>query len=105
MMRESLILVMFDLPTDSPEARRQCARFRTGLKRWGYRMFQESIYYKMIKNVSSLPSERKQVERILPVAGNVQFLPLSLKCFLGMSTLLGPDFDFERLTASVLEFE
>lgn len=102
-MRESVILVMFDLPTDKPEVRRKSARFRKRLLRLGYLMLQESIYYKMIKNVSSLDSEQKQVEQILPDVGNVQFLPLPLRQFMEMTPLLGNGFDFERLTASVIE--
>jgi len=102
-MREAVILVMFDLPTDTPEVRRESARFRKRLLRLGYRMLQESIYYKMIKNVSNLATEQKMVENILPENGNVQFLPLPLRQFMTMTPLLGTGFDFERLTASVIE--
>lgn len=96
---------MFDIPTTPASLRKQCARFRTGLKNEGFLMLQKSIYYKMIKNVSSVETERKSIKKIVPSAGCVQFLAMPLANFMKMNTLVGPEFDMARLTASILDFE
>lgn len=38
------VIVMFDLPTDTPKARKAYARFRTDLLKDGFTMMQYSVY-------------------------------------------------------------
>lgn len=104
-MREAIIIIMFDLPTQTPLDRRKYARFRSGLKRLGYQIFQKSVYYKLLMNVSTLPTEVRNLMPHLPEDGNVHLLPIPLGTFRKLIPLLGNTFDFARLTQSVIEIE
>lgn len=80
-MRETILLILFDVPADTPSSRRQYPSFRSGLKKLGYLMLQKSVYYKMLTNISTLATERNAVEKLVPTEGSVQFLPIPLRVF------------------------
>ena len=44
------ILVMFDLPTETSEERRDYRKFRKNLIKNGFIMMQESVYVKLVMN-------------------------------------------------------
>ncbi|MDO4569455.1 MAG: CRISPR-associated endonuclease Cas2 [Planctomycetia bacterium] len=102
-MRETVALVLFDIPTGDRAMRRQYTHFLSGLKRLGYLMLQESVYYKLLTNVSTFSTEQRAVQRIAPTEGTVQFLPIPLGTFKKMTALTGREFDMERLTAPIIE--
>lgn len=87
MSRDAVLLVMFDLPVTTREARRGAARFRRGLIQRGYKMLQRSIYYKLITNVSSSSYEFNQINAMFPGTGDVRFLPIPLNQFLRIQIL------------------
>ena len=66
-------------------------------------MFQKSVYYKMLSNGSTFPTEQKAVKQLVPSEGSVQILPVPLRIFGKMTTLVGPDFDMDRLTNPIIE--
>lgn len=103
MMRETILLVFFDLPVKTAESRRECRRFRTGLLDVGYSMLQKSIYFKLIPKSSMQQAERNKVMRLLPSEGNVQFLPIPLRQFQSMESLLGSPFDFKAFCSPIIE--
>lgn len=102
-MRETVVLVLFDLPVGDRAQRRQYTQFLSGLKRLGYLMFQESVYYKLLTNVSTYAAEQESVQRLAPSDGSVHFLPIPLGTFTKMTALTGPPFDRVRLTSPILE--
>lgn len=104
-MRETILLVLFDVPVGTRTLRRECSRMRSGLKKSGYVMFQKSVYYKLITNVSQCHTERNKVKRIVPSEGNVQFLPIPLRQFFKLTPLVGQPFDFMSLFNPLIEID
>jgi len=102
-MRETVILVFFDVPVATCEDRRSYRKFRVGLKKGGYTMLQKSVYYKLLVNVSLWRSERKKVSAIVPAEGNVLLLPVSLRQFSRMTCLVGVPFPFLELCSPIIE--
>jgi len=102
-MRETILLVFFDLPMKTCELRRAYRRFRSGLKNLGYVMFQKSVYYKLITNVSMYRAERDKIKQIIPTKGDIQCLPIPLGQFTEMSCLLGEPLDFSKFLSPMIE--
>ena len=98
------MLVLFDLPTETKQQRRDYRTFRKHLKRSGYFFFQESIYVKMLHNASSAASEIADVEDAAPKSGNVSVLPMSLSAFSRLQTVRGSSFDLSFFTSEILYF-
>ena len=48
--KKGIIFVAFDLPTETSKDRADYRKFRSYLVKNGYIMFQESLYYKVIRN-------------------------------------------------------
>ena len=108
MNRDTVLLVMFDLPVTDRAARRGAARFRRGLIRNGYTMLQRSIYFKLITNVSLSSYEYKQISEMFPGRGDVRFLPIPLNQFSRIQTLGQEDemedFDLDFCFSPLVEF-
>jgi len=72
---------MFDLPTDTPTARKAYTRFRKSLLKDGFTMMQYSVY---IRHCASIENAKIHVARIghcVPSAGEVRFLTITDKQF------------------------
>lgn len=68
------MLVLFDLPTDTKDERREATRFRTDLLDQGYLMLQYSVYARCAVVLEKKKSLVKQLLDIAPETGNVQCL-------------------------------
>lgn len=80
---------MFDLPTDTRQARREYARFRKSLKNMGFKMLQFSVYGKHFPcEETSLPY-RKRIRAIVPPGGQVSVLGVTDHQFSKMETYIG----------------
>lgn len=66
------LLILFDLPTDTKEERRQAAKFRNGLLDLGYLMLQYSIYARCAVSLDRKKGLVSDVKKIAPTTGNVQ---------------------------------
>lgn len=80
MIRESdamWCLVLFDLPVESVEERRDASRFRGTLLDNGYSMVQFSVYGKYSPSVKSNQSIEKFIKANLPARGKVCILHLT----------------------------
>ncbi len=73
------ILVMFDLPTQEKEEKREYVRFRNFLLDQGFSMTQFSVYYRPVSG----KEEKERLERIiskqLPARGKVEILSITDK--------------------------
>ncbi len=83
------VMIMFDLPTETPEDRKAYRDFRKGIIKQGFFMMQESVYCKMVLNESAKNNTILAVKRIKPSKGLVQVLSVTEKQFQKMEFLVG----------------
>lgn len=75
------ILVMFDLPTETKEQRRNYTDFRKRLVKDGFTMFQFSIY---VRNCASRENTKVHIERVkknLPEEGKICIITITERQF------------------------
>ena len=75
------VLVLFDLPTDTDTDRRNYTRFRKGLLKDGFHMFQFSIYTRHCTSYENAQVHIKRVKSILPPKGEVGIMMITDKQF------------------------
>lgn len=68
------IVVMFDLPVDTPEARKRATRFRQFLLDQGFEMSQFSVYARFCNGKERYRTYLRRIEEALPPRGEVQVL-------------------------------
>lgn len=73
-----------------------------GIKKLGFRRFQESVYIKVLKNISGAPSVTLQVDEIAP-EGSVCLLPLSLDNCMRIVTIRGKYQEISELFNTFIE--
>lgn len=74
-------MVLFDLPTDSEADRKNYTRFRKGIMKDGFNMFQFSIYLRHCSSIENAKVHIKRVKSILPVRGEVGIMMITDKQF------------------------
>ncbi len=75
------IIVLFDLPTDTPKARREYTRFRKHLLDDGYSMMQYSVYMRHSPSDENAFVHIKRVKLALPPDGEVRIIKITDKQF------------------------
>lgn len=83
------MMVFFDLPTITPEDRRNYRLFRKALIKNGFIMLQESVYCKMLTSPSVENSMKNMLNKNKPPIGLVQTLLITEKQFVKMNYLVG----------------
>jgi CRISPR-associated protein Cas2 len=83
------MVVMFDLPTATPEDRKRYTVFRKMLVEDGYRMLQFSVYGRHCASEENAVAHEKRVVRALPPRGHVRILMITEKQFARMKTFYG----------------
>ena len=83
------VLVFFDLPTESPDDRRNYRRFHKALVRNGFLMMQESVYCRLLLTPSGEKSAIEAIRREKPPKGIVQVLTITEKQFSRMEYMVG----------------
>jgi CRISPR-associated protein Cas2 len=73
------VIVMFDLPVDTSEARREYALFRKSLLEDGYQMFQYSVYGRCCISHEKAEVVQTRVAANLPPDGEVRVLQITDK--------------------------
>lgn len=68
------LIVMFDLPTDTPEERRLATRFRNDLLDAGYLMLQYSVYVRSAVTLDKKESFISHLKKINPNTGSIKCL-------------------------------
>lgn len=68
------ILVMFDLPTDTPQQRKMATVFRNFLLDEGFERSQFSVYARFVNGKEAFATRVNRIERNLPESGDVQIL-------------------------------
>ncbi len=65
------IIVLFDLPTDTKEHRRDAARFRKDVMGDGFTMFQYSVYVRQCASMDHAKVHINRVRSMMPVHGRI----------------------------------
>lgn len=94
------LIVFFDLPTTSKQAKRDYTLFRRFLLNDGYDMLQWSVYGRI---VNGHDAEKKHLKRLiahLPPAGSVRCLTVTEKQFAAMRLLVGKRSSQEKSVSS-----
>lgn len=82
-------IVLFDLPTDTQDDKRNYRRFRKALIRNGFFMLQESVYTRMLITPSAQQSVVNVIKSNKPPSGIVQVLCVTEKQFATMECIVG----------------
>lgn len=82
-------IVMFDLPTETAEDRRNYRKFRNLLIKNGFVMMQESVYCRMILNQSIERTLIGTIKKNKPPKGLVQLMSVTEKQFAKMIYIVG----------------
>ena len=75
------IIVLFDLPTDSPQSRRQYTRFRKFLLNDSFSMMQYSVYMRHCASDENATIHVGRVKAALPPDGEVRIIRITDKQF------------------------
>jgi CRISPR-associated protein Cas2 len=75
------VIAMFDLPTDTPKARKAYARFRKELISDGFSMMQYSVYTRHCASIENAETHIGRMGSRVPAAGEVRFLTLTDRQF------------------------
>ena len=98
------IIVMFDLPTDTPKARKAYARFRTGLLNDGFTMMQYSVYIRHCASIENAKVHVARMGKCVPSAGEVRFLTITDKQFGRIEIFVGKNREKPPPPPAQLEF-
>ena len=83
------ILVMFDLPVTTSAERKEYAKFRKYLIKFGFMMMQESIYCKLSPNSTLADAVIENVRKNKPEKGLVQVLRVTEKQYAKLEFIVG----------------
>lgn len=83
------VLAMFDLPTDTKDARRQYAQFRKALVKDGFEMMQYSVYARYCPSRENARVHKRRIQQNLPPDGEVRVLQLTDKQYEKMQVFWG----------------
>ena len=75
--RSMWVIAMFDLPVDTPKARKAYARFRKDLIEDGFTMMQYSIYIRHCASIENAKVHAVRMGKRVPDAGEVRFLTIT----------------------------
>lgn len=75
------VIVMFDLPTDTPQDRKQYAEFRKYLLKDGFMMMQFSVYMRHCASDENAQVHAQRIKARLPPDGEVRIVKITDKQF------------------------
>lgn len=79
--RSMWVIAMFDLPTDTPLARKSYTKFRKDLLDDGFTMMQFSVYSRHCASIENADAHVGRMGEKLPPAGEVRFLTITDRQF------------------------
>lgn len=71
------VIAMFDLPTETPQKRRDYARFRKDLLEDGFTMMQYSVYARHCASIENAEIHVQRMGALVPPVGEVRFLTIT----------------------------
>jgi CRISPR-associated protein Cas2 len=79
--RSMWIIAMFDLPTDTPKARKAYATFRKSLLQDGFTMMQYSVYTRHCASIENADVHMNRMGAVVPALGEVRFMTITDRQF------------------------
>ncbi len=79
--RTMWVIAMFDLPTDTKDARKAYARFRKDLLEDGFTMMQFSVYTRHCASIENAEVHMTRMGARVPPAGEVRFMTITDRQF------------------------
>lgn len=79
--RSMWVIAMFDLPVDTPKARKAYARFRKTLLEDGFTMMQYSVYSRHCASIDNAGMHVRRMGDRVPSEGEVRFLTITDRQF------------------------
>ncbi len=83
------LFVLFDLPVDTKEARKEYAQFRKSILKQGFTMLQFSVYARYFASEEKSDIQRHKVSGIIPPEGRVRLLSVTDRQFGKMDVFFG----------------
>ena len=83
------IIVMFDLPVDTEDGKREYNTFRKFLLKDGYDMLQFSIYSRLCPNSDAIEVHLNRLKKMSPPKGAVRVIAVTNKQFTEAKILVG----------------
>lgn len=83
------LITLFDLPTDTPEARRAYTDFRKQLLKSGFNMLQYSVYARYCPSEEKAKVHHRRIKQALPADGEVRVISLTDAQFAKMKVFHG----------------
>lgn len=83
------VMVLFDLPTTTPQERREYTQFRSFLLDNGFEMAQYSVYVKHTNGKDAVQAITRKVEAAMPPEGKVDILQFTDKQYENIVCLRG----------------
>ena len=83
------IIVLFDLPTDTAEARKDYTKFRKHLLDDGFTMMQYSVYMRHCSSDENAQVHMQRVKAILPPDGEIRIVKITDKQFARIEVFFG----------------
>ena len=80
-LKSMWVIVLFDLPTDTKQARKQYTLFRKKLLNDGFGMMQYSVYYRHCASDENARVHSKRVKSALPPEGEIRIVKITDKQF------------------------
>jgi CRISPR-associated protein Cas2 len=87
--RTMWVIALFDLPVDTPKARKEASDFRKKLKTDGFTMLQFSVYGRHCPSEENAQVHIRRIEGYLPPDGQVRVLVVTEKQFERMRVYWG----------------
>ena len=87
--RAMWIVVLFDLPTDTKQAKKQYTRFRKALLEDSFSMMQYSVYYRHCASKENTEVHLCRIRKIVPPDGEVRVMQFTDKQFSRMEVFCG----------------
>lgn len=98
------IIVLFDLPTDTSDARKQYSQFRKNLLNDGFSMMQYSVYMRHSSSDENAQVHTKRVKSWLPPDGEIRIVKLTDKQFAQIEVFYGKKRANTETAPSQLQF-
>jgi CRISPR-associated protein Cas2 len=96
------LMVFFDLPVTTKEARQTATRFRNFLLKDGYVMLQYSVYARVCNGAERVDKHLKRLQTVLPRKGSIRALQVTEQQYGRMKILLGNQAQNEKKGAEQL---
>jgi len=102
-MRDSVLVVCYDLPGEEPLQKKEYHRFLKFLKRYGYIRIQKSLAIKHLWNKDSFGYELKRLDEYTPQEGQVMVWNLSYERYSSAVILRGIPIPTDQLRNQIIE--